>query len=100
MSINSGSFKTQLAPPLPLFPTSPFGGAEVEATALQPRFGPPKLIRQVHLAQKSLVAGIRAQAAEIRINLEPRDSRVSLHIGALSPLERLIGSAIASADKT
>src|SRR5882762_2728238 len=49
-----------------------------------------KLIRQVHLAQKSLVAGIRAQAAEIRINLEPRDSRVSLHTGALSPLERLI----------
>src|SRR5882672_10086719 len=46
-------------------------------------------VRQFHRAQQRLVAGVGPQAAEIRIDLQPRDPGLSLHVGTLSPLERL-----------
>ena len=48
------------------------------------------LLRQVHLTQQRVVAGVVSQAAEIRVNLEPREAHISLHVGALEPIERLL----------
>src|ERR1700733_3408539 len=48
------------------------------------------LLRQIHLAHQSPVARVATQAAEIGVDLEPREAHISLRKGALSPFERLL----------
>src|ERR1700739_2460907 len=71
--------------PLP----TPVAGRERLLSGSESRHG-LLLLRKVHRAQESLVARVAAKAAEQGINLDPRESRISAHIGALEPLECLV----------
>lgn len=48
------------------------------------------LLRQVHLVQESLEARVAAKTTQDRINLNLREARISVRIGALEPLECLV----------
>jgi len=61
------------------------------------RFPPPHMISrarpslwQIHLLQQRLITRVAAQTAEIRRDLDPREARISMPIGAFRPHERKV----------